>query len=92
LQTLKLSVSMPDETHPDMELRLSANDSSCDVVIALPLRSRSEGGTGTTTVVTVHGAAPGTDTDSSRGTNTAADASRDTSAEDDYVLGGYAGI
>ncbi|HEV2681358.1 MAG TPA: hypothetical protein VGV14_12720 [Rhodanobacter sp.] len=42
MQTLKLSVSMPDETHPDMELRLSAKDSDCDVVIALPVRSRSE--------------------------------------------------
>jgi hypothetical protein len=102
LQTLKLSVSMPDETHPDMELRLSANDSSCDVVIALPLRSRSETSAGTTPVVTVHGAAPGTDTDSLRGTNTEADSlsgtsteagsSPGTSAEDDYVLGGYAGI
>lgn len=42
MQTLKLSVSLPDATHPDMELRLSANDSDCDVVIALPLRPRSE--------------------------------------------------
>jgi hypothetical protein len=92
LQTLKLSVSMPDETHPDMELRLSANDSACDVVIALPLRSRSEASAGTTPVVTVHGAAPGTDTDSLRGTSTDTDSSRGTSAEDDYVLGGYAGI
>jgi hypothetical protein len=40
MQTLKLSVSLPDDTHPDMELRLSANDASCDVVIALPLRPR----------------------------------------------------
>ncbi|MFZ0872542.1 MAG: hypothetical protein WAM90_17655 [Rhodanobacter sp.] len=92
MQTLKLSVSMPDETHPDMELRLSANDSSCDVVIALPMHSRSEASAGTTPVVTVHGAASSTDTDSLRGTNTNTDASRDTSAEDDYVLGGYAGI
>jgi hypothetical protein len=92
LQTLKLSVSMPDETHPDMELRLSANDSACDVVIALPLRSRSEASAGTPPVVTVHGAVPGTDTDSLRGTSTDTDSSRGTSAEDEYVLGGYAGI
>ena len=102
MQTLKLSVSMPDETHPDMELRLSANDSSCDVVIALPMHSRSEASAGTTPVVTVHGAASSTDTDSLRGTSTEADSSRGTgteagsspnaSAEDDYVLGGYAGI
>jgi hypothetical protein len=82
MQTLKLSVSLPDETHPDMELRLSANDSSCDVVIALPLRSRSESSTVTIPVVSAHGAAAVADADSLPGT----------SAEDDYVLGGYAGI
>lgn len=65
MHTLKLSVSLPDDEHPDMELRLSADDSSCDVVIALPTsRIRS--------------------------------ATRDVSAarneQDDYVLGGYAGI
>jgi hypothetical protein len=38
MQTLKLSFSLPDDTHPDMELRLSANDSDCDVVIALPMQ------------------------------------------------------
>jgi hypothetical protein len=102
LQTLKLSVSMPDETHPDMELRLSANDSSCDVVIALPMHSRSEASAGTSPVVTVQGAASSTDTDSLRGTSTDSDSLRgtstkagsspNTSAEDDYVLGGYAGI
>ena len=41
MQTLKVSVSLPDEAHPDIELRLSANDSDCDVVIALPVRMRS---------------------------------------------------
>ena len=82
MQTLKLSVSLPDETHPDMELRLSANDSDCDVVIALPLRSRSEASSGAIPVVTAHDAAPTTD----------ADSLRCTSAEDEYVLGGYAGI
>lgn len=40
MNTLKLSVSLPDETHPDMELRLSANDSPCDVVIALPMHAK----------------------------------------------------
>lgn len=40
MNTLKLSVSLPDETHPDMELRLSANDSPCDVVIALPMYAK----------------------------------------------------
>lgn len=39
MQTLKLSVSLPDATHPDMELRLSADDSACDVVITLPTPS-----------------------------------------------------
>ena len=37
MQTLKLSVSLPDDTHPDMELRLTASEAACDVVIALPL-------------------------------------------------------
>jgi hypothetical protein len=41
MNTLKLSVSLPDETHPDMELRLSANDSPCDVVIALPMHAKA---------------------------------------------------
>lgn len=36
MQTLKLSVSLPDETHPHMELRLSADDLACDVVITVP--------------------------------------------------------
>lgn len=43
MQTLKLFVSLSDAEHPDMELRLSANDSACDVVIALPSRRRSDG-------------------------------------------------
>ena len=43
MQTLKLFVSLPDAEHPNMELRLSANDSACDVVIALPSCRRSEG-------------------------------------------------
>jgi len=41
MQTLKLSISLPDATHPDMELRLSANDADCDVVIALPAHARA---------------------------------------------------
>lgn len=39
MHTLKLSVSLPDATHAAMELRLSADDSPCDVVIALPTMS-----------------------------------------------------
>lgn len=72
MQTLKLSVSLPDATHPDMELRLSANDSDCDVVIALPLRQRIEPVATPIAEVSNH--------------------STTNSAEDDYVLGGYAGI
>ena len=63
MQTLKLSVSLPDAEHDNVELLLSADDSACDVVIALPARSR--------------------------------DARRDaamTPEQDEYVLGGYAGI
>jgi len=66
MQTLKLSVSLPDDTHPDMELRLSSNDSACDVVIALPVQGR-----------------PRVKLGSDETPN---------SEEDDYVLGGYAGI
>ena len=66
MQTLKLSVSLPDDTHPDMELRLSTNDSACDVVIALPMGHR--------------GRIQPRDIEAMR------------SEQDDYVLGGYAGI
>jgi hypothetical protein len=44
MQTLKLSVSLPDADHPQMELRVSSNDSDCDVVIELPVRGQSKGG------------------------------------------------
>ena len=67
MHTLKLSVSLPDATHPQMELRVSSNDSDCDVVIALPARQRPEA------LATPAPDAP-------------------VSAEDEYVLGGYAGI
>ncbi|WP_199098758.1 hypothetical protein [Dyella sp. ASV21] len=66
MQTLKLSVSLPDDTHPDLELRLSANDTDCDVVIALPVNGRARVQPQTT------------------------EAPRN--EQDDYVLGGYAGI
>ncbi|MGC1547360.1 MAG: hypothetical protein WA777_02420 [Rhodanobacter sp.] len=67
MHTLTLSVSLPDATHPQMELRVSSNDSDCDVVIALPTRAQQEA----TKVLTPN--AP-------------------VSQEDEYVLGGYAGI
>jgi len=66
MHTLKLSVSLPDDTHPDMELRLSSNDSACDVVIALPTAARAG-------IQPPASAAP-------------------RSEQDEYVLGGYAGI
>ncbi len=66
MQVLKLSVSLPDDTHPDMELRLSSNDSACDVVIALPVQGRPR-------IQSRDDEAPN-------------------SEQDDYVLGGYAGI
>jgi hypothetical protein len=69
MQTLKLSVSLPDETHPDMELRLSADDSECAVVIALPLTPRPPAA-----------AAKPQSNETLPG------------EQDDYVLGGYAGI
>ncbi len=36
MQALKRSVSLPDPTHPDMQLRLSTDDLACAVVITLP--------------------------------------------------------
>lgn len=66
MQVLKLVVSLPDDEHPSMELRLSSDDSACDVVIALPTQGRAS--------------LPSRDSDAS------------TSEQDDYVLGGYAGI
>ena len=66
MQTLKLSVSLPDDMQRGIELHLSANDSPCDVVIALPAAVRAH--------------AQRRDTEAPR------------SEQDDYVLGGYAGI
>jgi hypothetical protein len=66
MQVLKLSVSLPDETHPDMELRLSSDDSACDVVIALPTQGRPR--------------------------IKASETETPSSEQDEYVLGGYAGI
>lgn len=67
MQTLKLSFSLPSATHPQMELRVSSNDSDCDVVIELPVPGQSKGR-----------AKPALSTPMS--------------AEDEYALGGYAGI
>jgi hypothetical protein len=39
MQTLKVSVSLPDATRPDVELRLSAIDSDCDAVITRPMQA-----------------------------------------------------
>ena len=67
MQTLKVFVSLPDDTHPDMELRLSSDDGACDVVIAVPVQPRPPE------------AAPQV-TPAMR------------NEQDEYVLGGYAGI
>jgi hypothetical protein len=67
MQTLKLSLSLPDENHPQMELRVSSNDSDCDVVIELPVRGQTRGGVSPTPETPM-------------------------TAEDEYELGGYAGI
>ena len=39
MHTLKVSVSFPDDTHDDVQLKLSADDVDGGVVIALPVRS-----------------------------------------------------
>ncbi|GLQ45051.1 hypothetical protein GCM10007862_01020 [Dyella lipolytica] len=67
MHTLKLSVSLPDVDHPQMELRVSSNDSDCDVVIELPVRGQSRG-------------------------NVSPAPDKPMTPEDEYVLGGYAGI
>jgi hypothetical protein len=71
MQTLKVSVSLPDDTHPEMQLRLCANDADCDVVIVLPMQA-----THAAQVVQLPRAAVD-------------DA---VARDDDYILGGYAGI
>jgi hypothetical protein len=65
MQTLKLSLCLPDANHPNMQLHVSSSDADCDVVIELPARARGS--------VTNPPDGP-------------------TAVEDDYVLGGYAGI
>lgn len=71
MQTLKVSVSLPDATHPEMQLRLCANDADCDVVISLPMQA-----TRATQVVQL----PRAVVDDA------------VARDDDYTLGGYAGI
>ncbi|HTV85151.1 MAG TPA: hypothetical protein VME63_07085 [Dyella sp.] len=65
MQTLMLSVSLPDADHSQMPLRVSSNDPDCDVVIELPVRRQPK-------------------------LNAAPEAPMTT--EDEYALGGYAGI
>lgn len=65
MHTLRLFVSLPDP-HAGIELRLSANDAPCDVVVAVPAAA--------STPAQPH------------------DAEAPRSEQDDYVLGGYAGI
>jgi len=71
MQTLKVSVSLPDDTHPEMQLRLCANDADCDVVIVLPMQA-----THAAQVVQLPRAA----------------VDHAVARDDDYTLGGYAGI
>jgi hypothetical protein len=65
MQTVKLSLSLPDADHPNMQLHVSSNDADCDVVIELPMRAQ-------------------------RSATLAPDTPA--KADDEYVLGGYAGI
>lgn len=110
MQTLKLSVSLPDDSHPEMELRLSASDASCDVVIALPLRPHDRPAPVAVPGTAARDTTPLADVDRSLGTSaskdhllgtstgvdhllgTSADDGRKHGADDEYVLGGYAGI
>ena len=65
MQTVKLSLSFPDATHPNMHVHVCSEEADYDVVIDLPVRAKG-------------GVTRGTDTPMT--------------AEDEYVLGGYAGI
>lgn len=65
MQTLKLSLSLPDADHPNMQLHVLSNDVDCDVVIELPVRAKAD---------------------------LARTPDQPATVEDDYVLGGYAGI
>lgn len=42
MQTLKLFISLPDATHPELELHLSTSNAQGEVVIALPGGTRVE--------------------------------------------------
>lgn len=71
MQTLKVSVSLPDATHPEMQLRLCANDADCDVVIVLPMQASHAAQVVQLPRAVVDDAV---------------------ARDDDYTLGGYAGI
>lgn len=43
MHTLKVSVSFPDDTHDDVQLKLSADELDGGVVIALPVRAPRAG-------------------------------------------------
>lgn len=65
MQIVKLSLSLPDATHPNMQLHVCSEEADCDVVIELPIRAKGS-------VTQVPGASM--------------------TAQDEYALGGYAGI
>jgi hypothetical protein len=69
MQTLRLSFSLPDANHSEMELHLSADEADCEFVIALPARTRVA--MAQPAVVNVHPV---------------------NAVNDEYELGGYAGI
>jgi hypothetical protein len=65
MQILKLSLTLPDAAHPNMQVQLCSDEADCSLVIDLPVRAKP-----------VASRAP----------------DMPPAAEDDYVLGGYAGI
>jgi hypothetical protein len=40
MQTVKLSLSLPNADHPHMQLHVCSEEADCDVVIELPVRAR----------------------------------------------------
>ena len=42
MHTLKFALAIADDISLDLQLRLSANDTDCDMLISFPTRPRSE--------------------------------------------------
>jgi len=82
MHILNLSVSLPDATHPDMQVRVSGDELACKVVITVPT-ALAQPPLPAATVVPPRGALAPLPAAANDAPANDADA---------YVLGGYAGI